>query len=109
MTCEYCAKDSPIFELKCYGCRDRLVMVEDCKVLREQVAKQIDKDLGFLPNYKREPNCGCKTVCLRKSRIKCNQNGECTLKSCPRRLRRCNQYGIDTTRNDSESCRQVHI
>lgn len=84
MICEYCAKDSPIFELKCYGCRDRLVMVEDCKVLREQVAKQIDKDLGFLPNYKREPNCGCKTVCLRKSRIKGEQQTYDLAEKAPR-------------------------
>ena len=35
MTCEKCEKDSRIFDLQCHGCRDRLVMGIDCKVLRE--------------------------------------------------------------------------
>lgn len=70
MTCEHCEKNSPIFDLHCYGCRDRIVMMEDCKLLREQTAKYIDEKFGFLPDYKREPNCGCTKFCLRKSRIK---------------------------------------
>ena len=70
MTCEKCDKESPIFDLGCHGCRDRLVMNIDCKVMREIEAKYLDMKFGFLPDYKREPNCGCETTCLRKSRIK---------------------------------------
>jgi hypothetical protein len=70
MTCEKCYKNSPVFNLQCTGCRDRLVMGIDCKVLREIEAKYLDMKFGFLPDYKREPNCGCKTTCLRKSRLR---------------------------------------
>ena len=70
MTCENCEKDSRIFDLQCHGCRDRLVMGIDCKVLREIEAKYLDMKFGFLPDYKREPHCGCKTTCLRKSRLR---------------------------------------
>ena len=70
MTCEKCDKNSPVFNLQCTGCRDRLVMGIDCKVLREIEAKYLDMKFGFLPDYKREPNCGCKTICLRKSRLR---------------------------------------
>ena len=70
MTCEKCDKNSPVFNLQCTGCRDRLVMGIDCKVLRVIEAKYLDMKFGFLPDYKREPNCGCKTTCLRKSRLR---------------------------------------
>ena len=70
MTCEKCEKNSPVFNLQCTGCRDRLVMGIDCKILREIEAKYLDMKFGFLPDYKREPNCGCKTTCLRKSRLR---------------------------------------
>jgi len=42
----------------------------DCKVLREIEAKYLDMKFGFLPDYKREPHCGCKTTCIRKSRLR---------------------------------------
>jgi hypothetical protein len=70
MTCEKCDKNSPVFNLQCTGCRDRLVMGIDCKVLREIEAKYLDMKFGFLPDYKREPHCGCTKVCLRKSRLR---------------------------------------
>jgi hypothetical protein len=70
MTCEKCEKKAHSFDLQCHGCRDRLVMGIDCKVLREIEAKYLDMKFGFLPDYKREPNCGCKTTCLRKSRLR---------------------------------------
>ena len=70
MTCEKCEKKSHIFDLQCHGCRDRLVMGIDCKVLREIEAKYLDMKFGFLPDYKKEPHCGCTKVCLRKSRLR---------------------------------------
>ena len=70
MTCEKCEKDSRIFDLQCHGCRDRLVMGIDCKVLREIEAKYLDMKFGFLADYKKEPHCGCTKVCLRKSRLR---------------------------------------
>ena len=73
MTCEYCAEKSPIFELHCFGCRDRIVMAEDCKFLREQTAKFIDEKFGFLPDYKRTPHCGCEKFCKRKAAVKDEQ------------------------------------
>ncbi len=85
MTCELCQQNSPIFELKCSGCRDRMVMVEDCKLIRKWTAQQIEKDLGFLPDYKREPNCGCTEFCIRKSRIKNEQQTDIFPEKAPRR------------------------
>ena len=70
MTCDYCEKGGGIFNLHCDGCKDRIVMSELCKIIREQMAKDIELKWGFLPNYQREPHCGCTKVCIRKSRIK---------------------------------------
>jgi hypothetical protein len=67
MTCELCEKGSGIFDLNCQGCRDRIVMRQFCKIARKEIAEDIEARWGFLPNYKRDPHCGCERVCERKS------------------------------------------
>ena len=84
MTCEQCAKNSPIFDLHCLGCRDRIVMSEDCKVLRKQAAQYIDEKFGFLPDFKREPHCGCVTTCKRKAAVKNEQQADIEPKKASR-------------------------
>ena len=85
MTCESCQKDSAIFDLHCSGCRDRLVMGIDCKLLREIEAKDIEKKFGFLPDYAKEPSCGCIKVCKRKAAIKHEQQTDRIAEKAPRR------------------------
>jgi len=46
MTCENCEKESAIFDLYCSGCRDRLVVGIDCKLLASRIAKDIEKKFG---------------------------------------------------------------
>ena len=58
-----------VYTLKCAGCRLRILMDEPCKVMREILAQGIKK-WGELPEYKIEPNCGCKKVCERRQSIR---------------------------------------
>lgn len=85
MTCDNCQKNSPIYDLHCLSCRNRLVMSIDCKVLREIEAKYIDEKFGFLPDYRREPHCGCEKFCKRKARIKNEQQTDPEPKKASRR------------------------
>jgi len=57
-----------LFDMKCSGCRERLLMSEPCKVMREQMAKSMLK-WGDAPDWKKEPSCGCYTRCKRKAAI----------------------------------------
>jgi hypothetical protein len=70
MTCEYCEKKGGTFNLHCDSCKNRLVMGQPCKIARKQMAQDIEFRWGFLPNYQREPHCGCERVCKFKQRIK---------------------------------------
>jgi hypothetical protein len=40
------------------------------RLRREEMAEDIEARWGFLPDYQREPNCGCEKVCKFKQRIK---------------------------------------
>ena len=87
MTCEYCEKGGGVFNLYCDGCKNRIVMGQPCKIARKQMAEDIEARWGFLPDYQREPNCGCEKVCKFKQRIKKKheQQAEPTRKASPRR------------------------
>jgi hypothetical protein len=68
--CKHCARENcPIFNYKCFGCRERALLYEPCKVLREQMALNMWR-YGDVPIWKREPNCGCKYICKRKDLTK---------------------------------------
>ena len=56
----------------------------DCKLLREIEAKYIDEKFGFLPDYAKEPSCGCTKVCKRKAAIKHEQQADPGPKKAPR-------------------------
>lgn len=77
-TCKYCnVKNSGIFDYSCFGCRERALLSEPCKVLRKQMADNMWRN-GEVPDWKVEPNCGCKNSCKRrqlaKKQIKDKQN-----------------------------------
>lgn len=58
-----------IYSLKCIGCRLRLLMDEPCKIIREVLAQGMRK-WGELPDYKKDPSCGCKYTCQRRQSTK---------------------------------------
>lgn len=62
-------KHYPIYNLKCESCRDRMLMSEPCKLLRKYNASFIER-FGTITNWKREPSCGCETICKRKANMK---------------------------------------
>lgn len=69
MTCEHCAYAEqkgfcPVFNYYCDGCRLRALLAEPCKLLRKYMAEDMARRFD-VPNWKVEPNCGCKNVCKR--------------------------------------------
>ena len=73
MTCEYCEQGGYIFNKACPGCRQRLVMGEWCKVKREEMARELERQFDFLPDWRVEPHCGCERICKRKAAINAEQ------------------------------------
>jgi ubiquitin len=67
--CPDCVKAGGIYSFKCFGCRDRFLMDEPCKIYREIMAKTIQR-WGEIGDWKREPSCGCKGQCLRLQAIR---------------------------------------
>lgn len=66
------AKGKPyygIYNLKCRGCRDRMIVNESCKIHREIVYKGLLK-YGECGEWKIEPNCGCTNRCKRRQSSK---------------------------------------
>lgn len=67
--CDYCAYAfekgfCPIFDLKCEKCRERALLTEPCKMLRQYMAEDMGRKFD-VPNWKVEPHCGCKRHCKR--------------------------------------------
>lgn len=60
------------YAMSCYGCRQRLLLDDPCKVMREVTAKGMEK-WGEIPEWKVEPNCGCKSECIRKKTMRINE------------------------------------
>lgn len=54
-----------VYNLRCKGCRDRMVMSESCKIRREIVYNGLYK-YGDLSEWKIEPNCGCTNRCIKR-------------------------------------------
>jgi len=68
--CKYCQrKDSPTYDYGCIRCRERALIHEPCKVLREHMALNMWK-YGEVPEWKRKPHCGCTNLCKRKQLTK---------------------------------------
>lgn len=55
--------------MTCYHCRERLLRNEPCKLMRQQLAKRMDR-WGEIPEWKTEPHCGCEYKCKRKTQQK---------------------------------------
>jgi hypothetical protein len=54
--------------MTCVACRERLLMDEPCKLMRQTYAKQMEK-WGEVPEWKKDPNCGCVHACKRRQYI----------------------------------------
>ncbi len=53
------------YSFTCFGCRERLLHSEPCKMMRETLANMLRK-WGDVPDWKVEPNCGCIKSCKRR-------------------------------------------
>jgi hypothetical protein len=53
------------YAFTCFDCRQRLLLYEPCKLMRETLANMLRK-WGDVPNWKVEPNCGCMKSCKRR-------------------------------------------
>lgn len=53
------------YSMKCFLCRERFLMDEPCKMMREVYAKHYAK-FGDVPEWKKEPHCGCVHACKRR-------------------------------------------
>lgn len=70
MTCRWCeANNSSLFDYSCLGCRQRALLSEPCKVLRQYMAENMWR-YGVIPDWKVEPHCGCKSYCKRRQLTK---------------------------------------
>lgn len=79
MGCEHCTKAAErkyygAYDYKCYTCRERLLMDEPCKLMRQAYVKSLEK-WGEVPDWKREPSCGCGRFCKRRQYIEQGNNG----------------------------------
>lgn len=48
-------------------------MDEPCKIMRKKLAERIES-WGEVEDWKREPNCGCKSECKRLKTMRDNEN-----------------------------------
>jgi len=70
MPCKDCQKSETekhwgIYQMTCLGCRQRLLIDEPCKLMRQSLANSMER-WGEVPEWKVEPNCGCGRVCKRR-------------------------------------------
>ena len=68
--CSYCAtaktdKYFGEYTMRCYGCRERLLLTEPCKLMRKAYADRMRR-WGIVPDWNIEPNCGCFKGCKRR-------------------------------------------
>jgi hypothetical protein len=45
-------------------------MRQPCKIMRKDLAGEIERQFGLVQDYTREPHCGCDKVCKKRARIK---------------------------------------
>jgi hypothetical protein len=66
--CSYCetAKQRICgsYNFNCDGCRERVLLDEPCKLVRKAMAARI-VIWGEIPDWQRDPSCGCKNKCRR--------------------------------------------
>jgi hypothetical protein len=53
------------YSFACFNCRERLLLEEPCKMMRELLSLSLRK-WGDVPQWKIEPNCGCVKQCKRR-------------------------------------------
>jgi tRNA(Ile2) C34 agmatinyltransferase TiaS len=53
------------YSFTCFKCRERLLLDEPCKMMREMLSITLRK-WGEVPQWKVEPNCGCAKACKRR-------------------------------------------
>lgn len=53
------------YSFTCFNCRERLLLSESCKLMRETLANMLRK-WGNVSEWKVEPNCGCMKSCKRR-------------------------------------------
>lgn len=58
-----------VYSMKCFECRERFLLAEPCKLMREIMAKSMER-WGEVPEWKVEPSCGCKFACKRRQYMK---------------------------------------
>lgn len=68
--CQLCKQPTGLYDLNCEGCRERALIDEPCKLLRQQLAERMQYKRMTVPNWMREPSCGCKGQCKRMRNIK---------------------------------------
>jgi len=54
-----------IFDIRCAECRTALAMSESCKLIRKSMVEAMERNWGEVKDWKAEPHCGCKALCLR--------------------------------------------
>lgn len=62
-----------VYQLKCFECRRRLLFSEDCKRIRGMMADELQKT-GDVPEWKKEPSCGCKDICKRRQLMRLSKD-----------------------------------
>lgn len=73
MSCKWCdLKHSHVYNYSCIGCRQRALLDEPCKILRQHMAENMWR-FGDIPEWKVEPNCGCTNRC---KRVQLTRKGE---------------------------------
>jgi hypothetical protein len=71
-SCELCNEKKCAggrYNFACRGCRERVLMDEPCKLMRKSLAASIIL-WGELPDWKREPSCGCLGGCRRQKTMR---------------------------------------
>jgi len=66
--CEFCISAKCAggkYNFSCAGCRERVLMDEPCKLARKALASRIIL-WGEIPDWQRDPSCGCINRCKRK-------------------------------------------
>lgn len=54
-----------IFDIRCAECRTALALAEPCKLIRKSMVDSMERRWGEVGNWKAEPHCGCKALCVR--------------------------------------------
>lgn len=67
--CNLCDKQSPVYDMKCAGCKTRFIQAEPCKMYRKTLIDVLGKRCGTFEGWQDGKHCGCTTICKRKANI----------------------------------------